>query len=159
MSISPTNALQYLFNPAQASTPSSATALSGATNTGAATTPFANLNLTSSEQSQIAAILQGANGLSFAQLEGKIDGVLSPAQQQTFQNDLAALRSHHGGHHGHGGGSDASSSTDTATDAFGVPYTSAATPAATAGASLFSDIAAQFAAQSQLQAQDPLAGL
>ncbi|MBV8489541.1 MAG: hypothetical protein JO199_03350, partial [Candidatus Eremiobacteraeota bacterium] len=54
---------------------------------------FSNLNLTAQEQTAIHSLVQSAStgSLSFAQLTSKIDGVLSPEQQQTFKTDLQAL--------------------------------------------------------------------
>jgi Spy/CpxP family protein refolding chaperone len=55
--------------------------------------PFANLDLTSSQQSQIASILQSAQsqGLSFDQVNAKISAVLTTSQQATFASDLQNL--------------------------------------------------------------------
>jgi Spy/CpxP family protein refolding chaperone len=55
--------------------------------------PFANLNLTSSQQSQIQQILQAAQseGLSLDQVNDAIDGVLTSSQQSTFASDLQNL--------------------------------------------------------------------
>jgi Spy/CpxP family protein refolding chaperone len=69
--------------------------------------PFANLNLTSSQQSQIATILQNgrSQGTSFSQINAQISALLTPAQQATFQTDLQNLPQP-------GGGQNQSSSTD-----------------------------------------------
>jgi Spy/CpxP family protein refolding chaperone len=55
--------------------------------------PFANLNLTASQQSQIAQILQSApsQGLTFDQVNSQISAILTTAQQTTFQSDLKNL--------------------------------------------------------------------
>jgi Spy/CpxP family protein refolding chaperone len=55
--------------------------------------PFANLDLTSSQQTQIAQILQSARsqGLTLDQINTKIDAVLTSSQQATFETDLENL--------------------------------------------------------------------
>jgi Spy/CpxP family protein refolding chaperone len=55
--------------------------------------PFANLNLSSSQQSQIAQIFQTAlsQGLSPTQINGQINAVLTTSQQATFKTDLQNL--------------------------------------------------------------------
>jgi Spy/CpxP family protein refolding chaperone len=55
--------------------------------------PFANLNLTADQQSQIAQILSGAQsqGLSPDQVNSQINAILTPTQQTTFTSDLANL--------------------------------------------------------------------
>jgi Spy/CpxP family protein refolding chaperone len=55
--------------------------------------PFANLNLTSDEQSQIAQILKDAKsqGLTLDQINAKISAVLTTSQQATFATDLQNL--------------------------------------------------------------------
>jgi Spy/CpxP family protein refolding chaperone len=55
--------------------------------------PFANLNLTSDEQSQIAQILSNAQseGLSFSQVNAQISAILTTSQQSTFSSDIANL--------------------------------------------------------------------
>jgi hypothetical protein len=124
------------------------------------TSPFANLNLSAGEQSQIAAILRSSQGQPFAQIANSISGVLTSTQRQTFSNDLRSLQTSGSHHHHHGsGGSGSSTAIDSGTDGFGVASTSSATPTATAASSLFSDLAAQFSAQSQTQSQSILAGL
>ncbi len=67
--------------------------------------PFADLNLSATQQTQIQSILQNgkAQGESLSQLQSQIQGVLTPTQQQTLQTDLAN-RKQHLGHHHHGGG-------------------------------------------------------
>ena len=56
--------------------------------------PFANLNLTSSQQSQIQQILQnaGSQGLSPDQVNDQINAVLTASQQTTFAGDLQSLQ-------------------------------------------------------------------
>lgn len=56
--------------------------------------PFANLNLTSDQQSQISQILQDAKsqGLTFDQINTKINAILTTAQQTTFASDLQNLK-------------------------------------------------------------------
>jgi Spy/CpxP family protein refolding chaperone len=57
--------------------------------------PFANLDLTSSQQSQISSILQNgqSQGLTIDQINSQIDAVLTTSQQSTFATDLANLPS------------------------------------------------------------------
>jgi Spy/CpxP family protein refolding chaperone len=81
--------------------------------------PFANLNLTSQQQQQIAQLFsqnssgQGSSGQSssgqsssgsspWSQILSQLNAILTPQQQQTLQSDLKTLRS---GHHHHGDGS------------------------------------------------------
>jgi hypothetical protein len=121
------------------------------------TGPFSNLNLTAQEQTDIQSILQTAQSgtLSFAQLASKIDGVLTPAQQQTFQSDLqtAQATGQHHHHHYHGSGARSTTAIDSGTDAFGVSSTDDSSSTDAAASSLFSDLAAQIGIQTQLQAQ------
>jgi signal transduction histidine kinase len=123
--------------------------LATTTNTAAALggDPFANLNLTQAQQTQIQQIFQNAQnqGLSAQQVQAQINAVLTPAQQSTLQQDLQS-RHHH--HHGGGGGSSSSLSND-GTDEFGIPTTLAS--ASSTSASTISTIAASYAVQSQLQ--------
>jgi hypothetical protein len=124
------------------------------------TSPFSNLNLTSTEQAQISAIMKGSQGQPFSQIASSIEQVLSPSQQKTFESDIQSMQMRSGGHHHHGGGGGGASSAstiDSGTDAFGVASTTNA-PSATstpASSSLFSEMAAMFSAQSQTQ-QNPL---
>jgi Spy/CpxP family protein refolding chaperone len=55
--------------------------------------PFANLNLTSAQQSQISTILSGAKsqGLSIDAVNAKISATLTASQQATFTQDLQRL--------------------------------------------------------------------
>ena len=55
--------------------------------------PFANLDLTSDQQSQIASIIQSgqSQGLSFDQINAQINTVLTTSQQATFATDLQNL--------------------------------------------------------------------
>jgi Spy/CpxP family protein refolding chaperone len=55
--------------------------------------PFANLDLTSSQQSQIATILKNgqSQGLSFDQINSQISAILTTSQQATFTTDLQNL--------------------------------------------------------------------
>ncbi len=95
-------------------------AVSGSSNVQPASSPFANLDLTSAQQTQIQSIVQSgqSQGLSFSQVQNQIRGVLSPSQQQTFDTDLQSVK--HSGHHHHRGGSDGSSATaDVLSPSFG----------------------------------------
>jgi Spy/CpxP family protein refolding chaperone len=71
--------------------------------------PFANLNLTSQQQQQIAQIFSqnssgpgsSGSGQSWSQILSQINAILTPQQQQTLQSDLKARRADHH-HHGEG---------------------------------------------------------
>jgi Spy/CpxP family protein refolding chaperone len=80
--------------------------------------PFANLNLTASQQSQIAQILQSApaQGLTFDQVNSKISAILTTAQQATFQTDLKNLPAPPQGPPPGANGSNSSSSSSTSAD-------------------------------------------
>ena len=54
--------------------------------------PFANLNLSAAQQTQIQTILLGSNGFSFDQINSQINAVLTSAQQTTFASDLQILQ-------------------------------------------------------------------
>ncbi len=75
------------------------------------------------QQAELRSILQTAQSahLTFAQLEKKVGSVLSPAQEETLREDLAAIGAH--GHHG--------------------------TKAHAASSSLFGDIAAKIGIEAQ----------
>ena len=72
---------------ASTSSTTASTATTGSTN------PFANLDLTSSEESQIEQLLQNAqsNGMSFEQFNSQLSSILSPSQQSTFQSDVQSV--------------------------------------------------------------------
>jgi len=82
--------------------------------------PFANLDLSQQQRSQIRSILSNAKsqGLSESQVQSQINGVLSPQQQQTLQTDQQHQAGngghHHHGHH-HGGGSSSAGATSATT--------------------------------------------
>jgi Spy/CpxP family protein refolding chaperone len=101
---------------------------------------FANLNLTSAQQSQIQKILQKAKseGLSQSQVQAEINAILTPAQQTTLQNDLKKQHQNQ-----------SSSNSSGSTDDFGIPTTLAS--ASTTSASAISEIAASYSVQSQYQ--------
>jgi Spy/CpxP family protein refolding chaperone len=81
--------------------------------------PFANLNLTEDQRTKIRSILQQAKaqGLSAADVQKQINGVLTTDQQTTLQSDVQKAQSapsgHHHHHHGSGGGSASSSSSSS----------------------------------------------
>jgi hypothetical protein len=164
--LNPLNAANFLTSlvtqqkPANMSGTSSPTSLASGTTSAS---PFSNLNLTPTEQTQISAILKSSQGQSFAQIANSIENVLTPAQKQTFASDLQGLQSSGGHHHHHGGGGSGASTIDSGTDAFGVSSLAASSPttasAASASSSLFSDLAAMFSAQSQTQTQSQVLGL
>jgi hypothetical protein len=107
-----------------------ALAQSASQNAALAASPFANLNLTGQEQTEIQSILQRAqsSSLSFAQVANQIDAVLSPSQQTTFQQDLSTFQAQHKQHHHHHGSGGSSD--------------------------LFSDLAAEMSVQAQMQASN-----
>jgi Spy/CpxP family protein refolding chaperone len=57
--------------------------------------PFANLDLTEQQRTEIRAIFQQAKsqGLSQTQIQQQINAILTPAQQTTLQNDIAQFQS------------------------------------------------------------------
>ena len=65
--------------------------------------PFANLNLTSQQQQQIAQIFsqrasgnsQSGNSQSWNQIFSQVNAILTPQQQQTLQSDVKTLRANH----------------------------------------------------------------
>ena len=73
--------------------------------------PFANLDLTSSQQSQVSQILSDAQseGLTFSQVNSQISSILTTTQQTSFESDLASLPSA-GGNSSQSGGSSSTSS-------------------------------------------------
>jgi Spy/CpxP family protein refolding chaperone len=76
--------------------------------------PFANLNLTATQQQQIAQLISqnSNNGTQTpTQLFSQVESVLTPQQQQTLQSDLETLKTQHHHHH-HGSGDSASSATN-----------------------------------------------
>jgi Spy/CpxP family protein refolding chaperone len=86
--------------------------------------PFANLDLTSAQQQQIASIFSqnssqsgsGSSKQSWQQLFSQVESVLTPQQQQTFQSDLQQLRAdhqHRGSGSGSGSGSNSTGSTSS----------------------------------------------
>jgi hypothetical protein len=80
--------------------------------------PFANLNLTAAQRTQLRSILQSAqqNGTSQASVQQQIQGILTPAQQQTLTADLKASGGHHH-HHGSPPPSNQSASASSSTSA------------------------------------------
>jgi hypothetical protein len=128
--------------------------------------PFANLNLSEDQRTQIRSILQNAKsqGLSQTDVQQQISGVLTPDQQATFQSDVQNAQSARSGHHHHHGGgghassTDSSSSTATApTDALGAPAADSSGTSVTE-ASIQNQIAASNAIQ-QAQLQSEYSGL
>ncbi len=102
--------------------------LTAGTTNGGTLQPFANLDLTETQRTQIRSIFQNAKseGLSQAQVQQQISAVLTPQQQQTFQTDVQNAQSTHSGRHHHhhgGGGSSSQSNADSITSS---------TPSATA---------------------------
>jgi hypothetical protein len=118
--------------------------------------PFANLNLTDDQTSQIRTILQNgqSQGLSQTDIQNQINNVLTPQQQQTLQTDLQANKGggHHGHHHHHGGGSSSSSAAASSTSSTQDPTLVPADPTLANGVSV-TDIQNQNSAASNLAAQ------
>lgn len=83
--------------------------------------PFANLDLTSDQRSQIRQILTTARsaGTSEAQMQNQINAVLTPQQQQLQTDQQQQGQAGHTGHHHHhhhgGGSSSAASATASST--------------------------------------------
>jgi hypothetical protein len=80
--------------------------------------PFANLDLTATQRTQLRSIFTSAkqNGSSQADVQKQVDAVLTPAQQQTLASDIKT-GSHHGGHHHHDADTSATQSSATAAGA------------------------------------------
>lgn len=91
--------------------------------------PFANLDLSEQQRTQVRSVFQNAKsqGLTQAQVKDQIDAILTPDQQATLQADQAAqpaqpsqpdvqnapsANSGHHHHHHHGAGGSSSSSSD-----------------------------------------------
>jgi len=111
--------------------------------------PFANLNLSSSQQTQIQSIINSASSsnLSFSQVQQQIDAVLTPTQVATLKSDIQGIKSHH-----HHGSASAAQTSDGDTDAFGVSTASnASSTTPTQTVDPFSTIAASYSVQAQLQ--------
>jgi Spy/CpxP family protein refolding chaperone len=75
--------------------------------------PFANLNLTATQQQQIQQLISqnpNSGAQTPTQLFSQVESILTPQQQQTLQSDLETLKSHH--HHRHGGGDAGSSAAN-----------------------------------------------
>jgi Spy/CpxP family protein refolding chaperone len=65
--------------------------------------PFANLDLTSQQQQQIAQIFSqqsSGNQQSWSSILSQVNAILTPAQQQTLQSDVQTLRADRHHHHG-----------------------------------------------------------
>jgi hypothetical protein len=72
--------------------------------------PFANLDLTEAQRTQLRSIFTSAkqNGTSQADVQKEVNAVLTPAQQQTLASDIKAGGAQFGGHHHHHQSTDAS---------------------------------------------------
>jgi Spy/CpxP family protein refolding chaperone len=83
--------------------------------------PFANLDLTEQQRTQIRAIFQQAKtqGLSQTQIQQQINAVLTPAQQTTLQNDISQFQSQNSA--ATGTSSSSASSTSSATSSTQTP--------------------------------------
>jgi Spy/CpxP family protein refolding chaperone len=98
--------------------------------------PFANLDLTQGQRSQIDQILQNAKsqGLAPSAVQSQINAILTPAQQQTLQADVQKAQAAHSGHHHHHGGGGSASSANTATSVNGLTEADVQNQAAAAAA-------------------------
>lgn len=74
-------------------TSSSSSSLTTGSSQTTATNPFANLNLTSSEEGQIEQLLQnaGSSGISLSQFTSDLSSILTTSQQSTFQSDVQSV--------------------------------------------------------------------
>jgi Spy/CpxP family protein refolding chaperone len=126
--------------------------LSGAgSSTTAENSPFANLDLTQSQQSSISQTFTQlqSGAITQAQAQSQITSVLTPAQQTQLQQNLQQLRPHHHRHHHESNGNSSSSSSSSSssapdTDAFGIPLSANVSSTGSIG-----DVASSFWAQSQ----------
>jgi hypothetical protein len=104
--------------------------------------PFANLNLTEDQRTKIRSILQQAKaqGLSAADVQKQINGVLTTDQQTTLQSDVQKAQSapsgHHHHHHGSGGGPASSSSSSSSAEDGSTPTGTTATDPTTLASGL-----------------------
>jgi hypothetical protein len=87
--------------------------------------PFGNLNLTEAQRTQLRSIFSAAkaDGTSRADVQKEVNGVLTPAQQQTLASDIKPG----GSHFGHRKPEDSGSTTQTSatSDASAEPASSA----------------------------------
>ncbi len=83
--------------------------------------PFANLDLSEAQRTQLRSIFTSAKqgGTSQADVASQVAAVLTPAQQQTLASDIKAGPS--GGHHHHHERSDSSSASPAAAEAPAAP--------------------------------------
>ncbi len=81
--------------------------------------PFANLDLTEAQRTQLRSIFATAkqNGTSQADVQKQVNAVLTPAQQQTLASDLKAGGGHFGHHHHHDSDGSSASSTPSSSAA------------------------------------------
>ncbi|MGD0472780.1 MAG: hypothetical protein ABSB70_06135 [Candidatus Velthaea sp.] len=81
--------------------------------------PFANLDLTAAQRTQLRSIFATAkqNGTSQADVQKQVNAVLTPAQQQTLASDLKAGGGHFGHHHHHDSDGSSASSTPSSSAA------------------------------------------
>jgi Spy/CpxP family protein refolding chaperone len=116
-------------------------------------TLFANLNLTSTQASQIQQIINTAQsqGLSESKVQSNINALLTPAQQATLASNLASAGTPHS-HHSHQRAGKASDAVSAAgdTDEFGIPTRLPSNGSTNA----IGNIASAFAARSQLASSD-----
>ncbi len=107
------------------------------------TSPFANLNLTASQQNSINQTLEDlqSGAISPTQAQSQINSVLTPAQQSQLQQNLQQLQTRR--HHHHHQDSSASGDSSS-TDEFGIPNSNSGSNTSSIG-----DVAATYWAQSQ----------
>ena len=122
--------------------------------------PFANLDLSEQQRTQIRSIFQSAQsgGLSQSQVQDQINAVLTPAQQQTLQSDVQTAQGatpghHHHHHHGAGGSSSASSGQTTSAGTSTAASSSSASGGLTESAIQNQVLAATSINQQQLQSE------
>jgi hypothetical protein len=80
--------------------------------------PFANLDLTEAQRTQLRSIFASAkqNGTSQADVQKEVNAVLTPAQQQTLASDIKAGGGHFGGRHHHHESESATAQSSAAAD-------------------------------------------
>jgi hypothetical protein len=94
--------------------------------------PFANLDLTEAQRTQLRSVFASAkqNGTSQADVQKEVNAVLTPAQQQTLASDIKAGGGHLGGRHHHHD-SDGSSTQSAGTSAAATQTSASTTPSST----------------------------
>jgi len=93
--------------------------------------PFANLDLTEAQRTQLRSIFTSAkqNGTSQAEVQTEVNAALTPAQQQTLASDIKAGAGHFGGHHHHA--ADASTTPSSAATSGAAQPSASTSPSST----------------------------